>query len=277
MGGARVEIGPMASRSARTLVGLLGALMLMAAAGIATAQSEPQRRDAALPGLPPLYFLVDPSEAWHEQALASLERARSSFVIVQNSEHLDWPPLSGFLIGSNHVVTAHLSEITPGQDPPRYRIRFIDGQVRESVQVAGWREHDFGVLELERPIDLPPMEFGDEAAMRRGDIVLSIGNPSSAARTGLAVTTVGRFLEVRGPAVRLDISTTSGGSGGPVLDLDGRLISMSSFGLDIAIVDIRQLTVSELELRNSIPVDRGGGEAGVAASVMRRLTAEYQR
>lgn len=270
-------IEPTASRSARTLVGLLGALTLVIAAGIATAQSEPQRRDEALPGLPPLDLLVDPSEAWYEQALASIERARSSFVIVQNSEHRDWPPLSGFLIGPNHVVTAHLSELTPGQDPPHYRIRFMDGQVRESVQVAGWREHDFGVLELERPIDLPPIEFGDEAAMRRGDVVLNIGNPGAAARTGLAITTVGRFLEVRGTAVRVDISTTAGGSGGPVLDLDGRLIAMSSFGLDIAVVDIRELTVSDLQLRNSIPVDRGGGDAGVAASVMRRLTAEYQR
>ena len=255
---------------------LVATLVVVGAFG-AAAQSEPPRRDAVLPGLDPVEMLVDPSEPWYEQAMETLERVRPSFVVVQNAQHLDWPPLSGFIIGPNHVVTAHLRELAPGETPPRFRLRFMDGQLRESVQVAGWGQHDFGVLELDRPIDLPPVEFGDERTLRRGDVLLNIGNPTTAERAGLATMSAATFLEIVGGRMRLDLSTGPGGSGGPVFDLEGRVMMMSSNGVNIPVVAIDDMKVAELALRNSVPVDRGGGESGASANTIRRLTAEYQR
>jgi len=271
--GTRLGVRPVRSRATAGLV----LALVVAGTFAAAAQTEPPRRHEVLPGLAPLDLLVHPSEPWYDQAVAGVERARQSFAIIQNGENLDWPPLSGFIIGANHVATAHLGELRPGQAPPRFRVRFIDGQIRDGVQVAGWERNDFGVIRLDQPIDLPPIEFGDERAMRRGDIVLNVGNPGAAGRSGLALTSAGRFLEVRGDAAVVDVSTLAGGSGGPVVDLDGRLIVMTSRGFDIAVVSIDRMTVSDLELRNSFPVERGGGEGGIAASVLRRLTVEYQR
>jgi len=268
MGARRVRM-----RATATLV----AALVMAGSVGAAAQSEPPRRHEVLPGLAPLDSFVDPSEPWYDQAVAGMARARQSFAIVQNGDELGWPPLSGFIIGANHVVTAHLSEMRPGDAPRRFVVRFIDGQVRDGVQVAGWQRHDFGVIALESPIDLPPIEFGDERAMRRGDVVLTIGNPSAAGRSGLALTSAGRFFEARGDVAVFDVSTGAGGSGGPVVDLDGRLIAMSSQGFGLRVVSIDQMKVADLELRNSFPVERGGGEGGVAATVLRRLTTEFQR
>jgi S1-C subfamily serine protease len=260
----------------RVTASLVAMLVVVGAVG-AVAQPEPPRRDTVLPGLDPIELLVDPSEPWYEQAVATLERVRPSFVVVQNAEHLGWSPLSGFIIGPNHVVTAHLKELRPGEEPPRFRIRFTDGQVRESVQVAAWNEHDFGVLLLDRPVDLPPVEFGDERTLRRGDVLLNIGNPAAAERTGLAVMTAASFLEIRSGRMRTDVSTSSGGSGSPVFDLDGRVVMMSSRGFDIAVVAIDQMKVSELALRNGVPMDNGGGSSGASGRTMDRLTAEYQR
>lgn len=255
---------------------LVAALVIVGAVG-AAAQSEPPRRDALLPGLDPLEMAVDPSEPWYEQAMETLERVRPSFVVVQNGQHLDWPPLSGFIIGPNHVVTAHLRELGPGETPPRFLLRFLDGQTRESVQVAGWGEHDFGVLELDRPIDLPPVEFADERNLRRGDVLLNIGNPNTTERVGLATMSVATFLEIVNGRMRLDLSTGPGGSGGPVFDLEGRVVMMSSNGVNIPVVPIDDMKVAELALRNSVPIDRGGGESGASANTINRLTAEFQR
>jgi S1-C subfamily serine protease len=260
----------------RATATLVVALVIAGAAG-AAAQSEPPRRDTVLPGLEPIELLVDPSEPWYGQAMATLERVRPSFAVIQNAQHLDWPPLSGFIIGPNHVVTAHLRELRPGEEPPRFRVRFIDGQVRESVQVAGWEQHDFGVLELDSPIDLPPVEFGDERTLRRGDVLLNIGNPSALSRSGLATMSAATFIEIRDGRMRTDLSTAPGGSGGPVFDLEGRVVMMSSNGYGIPVDSIDEMRVSELVLRNAAPIDRGGGDSGASGTTMRRLTAEYQR
>lgn len=234
-------------------------------------------RSTVLPGLPPVHMLVDPQEPWYEQAAATLEQARMSFVVVQNAQHPDWPPMSGFVVGPSHVATAHLRELKEGEAAPRFIVRTLDGQEREGRQVAGWQEHDFGILKLDGPLDAPAVRFGDERALEEGDILLHIGNPAAASRLGTAVMVAGSFIEMKDGRMRTDLSTAPGGSGGPVLDLDGNVVMMSSTGVDIAVVSIEEMRVSEPGLRSSIPVARGGGESGAAGSVMARLVAEHVR
>lgn len=252
-------------------------------AGAAAAQSgppphaeEPPRRHLVLPGLESHELLVEPDVEWYERAAAGLERAYPSFVAVQSTEHPDWPPLSGYVIGERHVVTAHLQDPPQGEPAPRFLIRTHEDEILEGVQVAAWDHWDFGVIEFDEPLPVPPLEIGDDRAMRRGDLVLNIGNPSAVARSGLFLTGVGTFLELRDGFFRGDISTAAGGSGGPVLDLDGRLIGMSSFGIDIPVVSIDRMVVSELQLRSVVPIDRGAGESGAAASTIARLTEQYR-
>ena len=258
----------MASRTRRTTASgrvpasLLTVLLTLGLAGTATAQyvsaPEPPRRHVVLPGLESHELLVDPSEPWYDRALAGLQRAHRSFVVVQNAQHPDWPPLSGYVIGPRHVVTAHLDELQPGVPPPRFLIRTTTGRILEGAQVAGWERWDFGVIGFDEDLGVPPIEFGDDAAMRRGDVVLNIGNPSAVGRSGLALTAVGTFLRLQDGYFVGDISTLAGGSGGPILDLDGRLIGMSSFGMDIPVPDITEITVAELRLRSAVAIDRGG-------------------
>lgn len=266
---------------ARVFATLFAGLLIAAIGGVvsvAGAQSEPPRRHVVLPGLEPHESLVDSSVEWYERAVAGIDRARSSAVVLQNTEHPDWPPLSGFVISPRHVVTAHLDELRPGEVPQRFLVRTLDGSLIEGVQVAGWRRWDFGVIELDTPTSAPPIEFGDDRAMRTGDIVLNVGSPSAAGRTGLLITTVGTFARLRDGVVIADVSTLAGGSGSPVVDLDGRLIGMTSFGAEgLVMADIDTITVSELRLRNAVPVERGPGSAGASASTIASLTAQYRQ
>lgn len=241
--------------------------------------SEPPRRHVALPGLESHELLVDPSVEWYDRAASGMERAYRSAVAVQNAAHPDWPPLSGFVIGPRHVVTAHLREPAAGEPAPRFLIRTVENTVHEGVQVAAWEYWDFGVIEFDEPLPVPAVEFGDDRAARRGDIVLNIGSPSSFGRTGLLITSVGTFVQLRDEFIVTDVSMNAGGSGSPIHDIDGRLIGMSSFGWRMPVVSIDDLAVAELQIRNGVPVDRAlqGGESGTGARQIAALTTEYRQ
>ena len=281
---SRSGAGGAARLAPRRFAAALLAVAMLPLSTTASAQSggpppegdPPPRRHAVLPGLESHQLLVDPSIEWYDRAVAGLATAYPSFVIVQNALHPDWPPLSGFVIGERHVITAHLDEIPAGGSAPRFLVRTVDDAIHEGAQVAAWEAWDFGVIEFPEPLLVPPIEFGDERDLRRGDPVLNIGNPSAAGREGLAIAGVGAFVERVDGFFRGDLSTTAGGSGGPVLDLDGRLVGMSSFGIGIPVVGIDRMRVAELRIRSVVPVDPGPGAAGAAASTIASLTAEYR-
>jgi S1-C subfamily serine protease len=262
--------------AAALLIATFAATPSAAQFGLGTEADVPRRHEV-LPGLESHELLVDPSEPWYEQAQTAIERTRASAVVVQNAQEIHWPPLSGFVIGPRHVITAHLNELEPGETAPRFLVRLLDGTTVPGVQVAGWRRWDFGVIELESPISAPPIEFGDVRTMRRGDIVLNVGHPSAAGRTGLFVTTVGSFSRIQDGFFVGDISTFAGGSGSPVVDLDGRLIGLSSTGIGFDVTALDRMTVSELRLRSAVPILRGDGAAGAAASTIGTLTEPYRR
>ena len=275
-----------ADASRRRLIAALMAATVatMLLSGAATAQSgsslsanEPPRRHTVLPGLESYVLPVDPDVEWYDRAIAGRDRAYRSAVIVQNAQHPDWPPLSGYVIGERFVITAHLDELQPGEVPPRFLVRTVDGTILEGEQVAGWERWDFGVIGFNEPLGVPPIEFADPATVAPGDLLLNIASPNAIGRTGLLTVSVGTFLEYRDGYFRGDISTAAGGSGSPIVDLDGRLVGMSSFGIDIPVVPIDRMQVADLAIRSAVPIDRGGGEAGAGVAAIASLTEEYRR
>lgn len=240
------------------------------------AAEEPPRRNAALPGLETHEHLVDPTAPWYARAKAGAARARASSVIIQNTQHPDWPPLSGFLISPRYVVTAHLRELGPGEEAPTFTVRHPNGRTTVATQVQGWRRWDMGILELQEPSDAPPITFGDEKTLKEGDILINIGNPSAAGRTGLLLATIGTFARTQDGYIIGDISTLAGGSGSPVTDIDGNLVGMSSMGIGFDIIDVERMTVSELRIRNVLPVARGPGAAGASATTIAELTKNHR-
>jgi len=267
--------------STGTVAGMVAAMLLSAGAaaqyGGSGWLSEPPRRDVALPGLESHTLLVDPSVEWYDRAAAGMAKAYRSAVAVQNAAHLDWPPLSGYVIGPRQVITAHLRTPAEGEPAPRFTIRTVENTFHTGVQVAAWETWDFGIIEFDEDLPVPPVEFGDDLAARAGDIVLTIGSPSSFGRTGLLITSVGTFVQQRDGFIVTDVSMNAGGSGSPIHDVDGRLLGMSSFGWRMPILGIDDITVSELTLRNGVPVDRAvaGGESGAGATAIARLVAPY--
>jgi S1-C subfamily serine protease len=94
---------------------------------------------------------------------------------------------------------------------------------------------DMAVLRIEPDEPLPAARFGDPDGLRVGQWVLAIGNPYGLDGTvsfGI-VSAIGRNLEIPGTLndfIQTDAMIDRGSSGGPLVDLEGRVVGINSRG-----------------------------------------------
>ena len=91
---------------------------------------------------------------------------------------------------------------------------------------------DLALLSVKPSEDLKPLDLGDSDALRVGDVVLAIGNPFGYAHTVTSgiISAKGRVIGT-GPYdnfLQTDASIHPGNSGGPLLDLRGRVIGINT-------------------------------------------------
>ncbi|GAA4944263.1 hypothetical protein GCM10023224_28980 [Streptomonospora halophila] len=144
---------------------------------------------------------------------------------------------SGFVIENDHVVTNnHVASALQGGD---MEVVYSDGQTSGASIVGTRPESDLAVLDLEDPMDVQPLEFGDSEKVTVGDEVIAIGAP-----LGLAGTvTSGIISAVDRPvnlgegssgggtaisALQTDAAINPGNSGGPLVDAQGRVIGVNT-------------------------------------------------
>jgi serine protease Do len=101
--------------------------------------------------------------------------------------------------------------------------------------VGGDPNTDVAVIEIQEDVaDLPVAPLGDSDALQVGDWVLALGNPLGLDFTVTAgiVSAKGRKLTGRATAlesfIQTDAAINQGNSGGPLIDLRGRVVGMSS-------------------------------------------------
>lgn len=133
---------------------------------------------------------------------------------------------AGFVLTNDHV--------TEGQDEAE--VGFADGRVVTGRVVARDRQGDLALLQVDAT-GLVAAEFGDSTSLVRGQRVLALGNPFGlagdtqrpAASLGI-VSATQRFVggsKVYGEAIQIDAPVNPGNSGGPLFDLEGRLIGIN--------------------------------------------------
>ena len=129
---------------------------------------------------------------------------------------------SGILVTNKHVVEG-ADTITVGfEGERRYRARVLAAAI--SIDLA--------LLKIDAGQPLPVVEFGDSDSLLVGAPVLAIGNPLS---VGISVTSgvvsaLNRDIHDTpfDEYVQTDASTNPGSSGGPLIDLDGKVIGINT-------------------------------------------------
>jgi serine protease Do len=103
---------------------------------------------------------------------------------------------------------------------------------RLAARVAGLdRETDVAVLKVEER-GLPALELGDSESLRQGQLVMAFGSPlglENSASLGV-VSAVARQLKPDDPMiyVQTDASVNPGNSGGPLVDVEGRMVGLNT-------------------------------------------------
>ena len=131
----------------------------------------------------------------------------------------------GFILTNSHVV----------EDATALRVRLSDGREYAAELVGRDATTDLAVLRIEAS-GLTPARFTDSDRVEVGDWVLAAGSPfgfdqsvtagivSAKGRRGLARNDTDRFEDF----IQTDAAVNPGNSGGPLVDLEGRVVGINT-------------------------------------------------
>lgn len=137
---------------------------------------------------------------------------------------------SGYILTAAHVATR------PGKGAI---ITFRDGRSVKATTLGLNRAVDAGLMKIDPGQDdgapWPVASLGASDQLRAGMWCIASGHPGGFDRERGVVTRVGRVLAVRDDTIVTDCALIGGDSGGPLFDLNGRLIAIHSrIGNDVA-------------------------------------------
>ncbi len=131
---------------------------------------------------------------------------------------------SGHIITSYHVI----------EGVQWIEVVLNDGTKLKAKEVGHDQATDLAVLEVMNPdgADFPAVEFGDSDELRIGEMVIAIGSPFSlqSSVTVGHVSQKGRRMQVLPyeDFIQTDVTINQGNSGGPLIDVDGRLVGINA-------------------------------------------------
>lgn len=140
---------------------------------------------------------------------------------------------TGFILDpQGHIVTNHHVVA----DATHVRVRTVDGREFDARVVGSDASTDIALLRIDADEGerLPAVTYGDSDSLRVGDWVLALGNPLGLefSVTAGIVSAQGRQITGRTGAleafIQTDAAVNPGNSGGPLVDLHGRVVGVNT-------------------------------------------------
>jgi len=125
----------------------------------------------------------------------------------------------GLVLTAGHVVRK------PGEKVTFY---FADGKQAKGVTLGMFKSNDAGMMKITDKSEWPVVELGDSAAVATGSWSVAVGHPFGYRPGRPPVVRLGRILRNTPTTIQTDCPLISGDSGGPLFDLDGKLIGINS-------------------------------------------------
>jgi serine protease Do len=138
---------------------------------------------------------------------------------------------SGFLVDPRGLVVTNYHVV---ENASELRVTLDAGREMPAVVRGTDPDTDLAVLQIETEDALPFLELGQMEALRVGDWVMVIGNPLRLGRTVTVgvVSATGRTLGIMEPSfenfIQTDAAINFGNSGGPMVDLQGRVVGVAT-------------------------------------------------
>ena len=165
------------------------------------------------------------------EAIKTIDSVMPATVAIR-MERRNGPSATGVIISEDLILTA--GHVTENPDRPVF-IELYDGRrlTGTSLGLIYGRDIDLGLVKISEPdSDLPIIEFADSDDIQKGDWVLMLGHASltkdSSENKNHPAARIGRVLRTTKTLLEVDAPFDSGDSGGPIVDMDGRLIGIVS-------------------------------------------------
>src|SRR5712671_3572812 len=185
---------------------------------------------------------------------------------------------TGFIVDANGWIVTNFHVAGKADS---ITVTLADGRKLPAKMVGGDEKTDLALIKVESDKPLPYVTFADATKVRVGQPVMAVGNPfglGGTVTTGI-VSARGRDIH-SGPFddyIQTDAAINRGNSGGPLFDMDGRVIGINtaifsptggSIGLGFAIpASLAQPVVAQLK-------DHGRVERGLLGVQIQPVTEE---
>lgn len=160
--------------------------------------------------------------AIERRVMKVIERATPATVSVQSAGGAG----SGVIISADgYVLTAAHVSMQPGR-----RVTFImpDGSRAQGRSLGVNIGIDAGLMKITDPGPWPFVEMGDASDLKPGTWVVAMGHPGGFDEDRSVVSRLGRVFRSRSTVIQTDCTIIGGDSGGPLFDLDGKVVGIHS-------------------------------------------------
>ncbi|MEO0475159.1 MAG: trypsin-like peptidase domain-containing protein [Planctomycetota bacterium] len=206
--------------SKRFMVSLVAAVGLLASHNTLAAAAEDEENVESVSTLVP--ESAEDLALLEERVAKVVEQCRDATVCVQSGGGSG----SGVIISEDgYVLTAGHVAVQPGRS---VTFIFPDGSKARGKSLGINVGVDAGLMKITDKGKWPHVEVGDMEGVEPGAWVVAMGHPGGFDKERSVVARLGRVYRVRSSVIQTDCTIIGGDSGGPLFDLDGKVIGIHS-------------------------------------------------